>query len=471
MEYTLKNTTNHSSLELMESAPVASSIIQLALPMMLGMVAQMVYNMTDTFFIGQTGNPNMVAGIALTMPLFMVSQGIGNIFGIGASSYISRLLGARRPDEAKRTNAVSFYTTIATGLIITILLLMFKTPILKIIGTSDITFKYADDYFSIISLFIVFSVVNIALSGQIRSEGATNKAMQGMLLGIILNIILDPIFILVLNQGVAGAAWATVIGTFASVVFFVVHFLSKNTVLSIRPAHFKPNAIMYREILKIGIPAALSNIVMSVSAIFTNIIAASYGDFIVAGNGINMRVVSMGFMLVMALAMGYQPFAGYNYGAKNYKRLRDGLKITLLYTTILSCFFTIIFIFFGRDLIALFINDTATVDAGTRLIHAFVWGLPCIGIQVTLMVTFQALGKPVLATIVTLGRQCLFYLPLLFILNHFWQFDGYIYSQPIADISTSIVAIVLSLSLFKEMRDPEPEANITASDTLATETL
>jgi putative MATE family efflux protein len=441
----------YSSLELMETAPVGKSIVKLALPMMVGMIAQMVYNMTDTFFIGQTGDPNMVTGISLTMPLFMVSQGIGNIFAVGASSYISRMLGAKNLTEAKHTNAVSFYTTIVMGLIITVVLLIFKKPILQVIGTSDVTYSYADDYFTIILAFIVFAIVNIALSGQIRSEGATGKAMNGMLLGIVLNIILDPVFILLFGWGVAGAAWATIIGIIASLVYFLLHFVSKNTMLSIRLSDCKPNKTMYAEILKIGVPAALSHIVMTASAIFSNIIAASYGDFVVAAGGITMRVASICFTLVMALAMGYQPFAGYNYGAENYERLKKGLKITAVYTTVLCCFFTVIFIIFGRILITLFIRDGQTIETGSRLIRAFVWGLPCLGVQMTMMVTFQALGKPVLATIVTLGRQCLFYLPLLFTLNYFWQFSGYIYSQPIADILTTVIALALSSFIFREL--------------------
>jgi putative MATE family efflux protein len=446
----------YSSLELMETVPAGKSIIRLALPMMLGMIAQMVYNMTDTFFIGQTGDPNMVAGISLTMPLFMVSQGFGNIFAVGASSYISRVLGAKNIDEAKHTNAVSFYTTIIFGVIITVILFIFKTPILKVIGTSDTTFVYADDYFSVISVFILFAIVNIALSGQIRSEGATDKAMNGMLLGIVLNIILDPIFILWFGWGVAGAAWATVIGIIASVIYFIAHFMSKKTMLSIKPGDFKPNGTMYAEILKIGVPAALSHIVMTASAIFTNRVAAGYGDFVVAGSGVTMRVASICFTLVMALAMGYQPFAGYNYGAKNFARLRAGLRITMIYTTVLCCVFTVFFVFLGRTLIYVFIRDTQTVEAGTKLLLAFLWGLPFLGIQMTFMVTYQALGKPMLATIVTMGRQCLVYLPLLFVLNRFWQFNGYIYSQPVADIITTAIAAALSSFVFKEINGGEP---------------
>jgi putative MATE family efflux protein len=438
-------------IELMETSPVALSIIRLALPMMLGMVAQMVYNMTDTFFIGQTGDPNMVAGISLTMPLFMVSQGIGNIFAVGSASYISRKLGERNMDEARHTNAVSFYTTAIIGVVVTVFLLIFKTPILHRIGTSEITFPYANGYFTIITYVMVFAVLNIGLSGQIRSEGATDTAMRGMIFGIVANIVLDPIFILVLGWGVEGAAWATIAGQIISVIYFIGHFLSKHTMLSIKPSDFRPNKVMYEDILKIGIPAALSHIVMTFCAILSNRIAASYGDHVVAGSGVFFRVCSIAFMLIMALATGYQPFAGYNYGAKNFARLKTGMRITLLYTTGLALFFTAVFLIFGEALIAVFIRDEATVQAGTTMIHAFVWGLPFMGVQMTFMVTFQALGKPVLATIVTMGRQFLFYIPALLILNHFWQFNGYVFSQPLADILTSVIALALSSVIFKEM--------------------
>jgi putative MATE family efflux protein len=447
--------TKQSRIDLLETAPAAKSIIKLALPMMFSMLAQMIYNLTDTFFIGQTGDPNMVAGISLAMPLFMMSQGVGNIFSIGASSYISRLLGARRGAEAKKTSSVSFYTTLGIGIIIAVLLFFFKTPILHVIGTSDVTFVYTNGYFSIISMFIVLPIVGIALSGQIRSEGATSRAMRGMVTGIVINIILDPIFILGLKWGVAGAAWATNIGTIASVTYYITHLVSRNTMLSINIKDFKPNVIMYAEILKIGIPSALSNISMTIAIIIGNIIIASYGDFAVAGNGVNMRVVSMSFMLILALAMGYQPFAGYNYGAGNYKRLREGLKITLIYTTSLAVFFLVVFLIFGEALIKLFINDKQTVEAGSKMLHAFVLGLPFMGIQITIMVTFQALGRAIMSTIVNLGRQFLFYLPLLFILNHYLHFEGFMYAQPAADVLTSIVAIVLSVSMLKKLKGKE----------------
>jgi putative MATE family efflux protein len=441
----------NNNLELIAHGPIASTIIRLALPMMIAMLAQIIYNLTDTFFVGQTGNPDMLAGILITFPLFILSQGIGNIFGVGASNYISRKLGENNLNEARRANAVAFYTNIFTGVLVMIVILLFKTPLLHLIGTSNATFQYADDYFSIIAIFLPFSMLNIALSAQIRSEGAVTKAMVGMVVGIILNVILDPIFILILNWGAAGAAWATVIGNIVSVAYFIIHFVSKQSILSINPEEYKPNKQMYLEILKIGIPASLSNIVMSIALILNNIIAAGYGDHVVAGSGVNLRIVSVCYTMIMALAMGFQPFAGFNYGAKNYKRLRDGMIITSLYTTVLACFFVGIIIIFGRNFLVFFINDDATIRAGIKIMRAFIWGIPLLGIAMTLTIAFQAFGKSKEATIVTLGRQCLFYIPSIYLPNYFWGFDGFIYAQSIADIVTTIIAIILSFPLLKEI--------------------
>jgi putative MATE family efflux protein len=415
------------------------------------MLAQIIYNLSDTFFVGQTGNPDMIAGVLITFPLFILSQGIGNIFGVGASNYISRKLGENNQDEAKRTNAVAFYTNIFIGILFMIVILLFKTPLLHLIGTSHATFQYADDYFSIIALFLPFSMLNTSLAAQIRSEGAVNKAMIGMVLGIALNVILDPLFILVLNWGAAGAAWATVIGNIVSVTYFIIYFFSKQSLLSISPGQCKPNKQMYLEIMKIGIPASLSNAIMSIALILNNIIAAGYGDHVVAGSGINLRIVSVCYTMIMALAMGFQPFAGFNYGAKNYKRLRDGMVITFLYTTILGCFFVSIIIIFGKNLFMFFINDDATIQTGIKIMRAFIWGIPFLGIAMTLTIAFQALGKSKEAIIVTLGRQCLFYIPSLYLLNYLWGFDGFIYTQSIADIVTTIIAIILSFPLLREI--------------------
>jgi putative MATE family efflux protein len=443
---------DNSKLILLKKAPVRQAVLKLALPTMLGMVVQTVYNLTDTFFVGQTGDKNLVAAISLVMPLFMAIQAFGNIFAVGTGSYISRKLGEKNFDEARRSNAVAIYLSVLAGLFLTALLLPLKTPLLQLMGTSEATYGPTAEYFSIIIGGAALLVLQVSLAGLVRSEGATTRSMLGMVIGLGANIVLDPIFILTLDMGVAGAAWATLIGNALGVGFYVIHFLSKKAQLSVLPRDFKPNARMLAETFKIGIPSALSTMIMGISMAMANILAAGYGDDIVAGNGIQMRVNSMCIMLMIGMAQGYQPFAGYNYGAKNYQRLISGLKTTMLYNTILACFFTLLFIFFGRDIVSLFIDDAPTIEAGTKIIHAFVWGAPFIGLQMTLMVTFQATGKAIKSMVISLGRQCLLYIPLLFTLNSLFGFNGYIYAQPAADILVTVVAVLMSLSFLKEMR-------------------
>jgi putative MATE family efflux protein len=442
----------YSGIQLMESAPVPSAILRLAVPMMIGSVVQMIYNMTDTFFIGQTNDPNMVAGISLSMPLFMLSQGLGNIFAIGASSYMSRCLGAKQTEEAKETNATAFWVTFVLGVFITALIMLFREPLLHVIGTSEVTFPYANSYFTIISMFVSVSMLGMCLGGAIRSEGAATAAMISQVVGIVVNIILDPIFILYLGWGVAGAAWATIAGQAAGLIYAVLFYVRGKSALSIHPRFLKPNKRMLKEIFKIGIPAAISNLVFTFASVVSNVIAAGYGDHVVAGSGISMRVTMLAFGLIMSLGFGFGPFAGFNYGARNLKRLTAGFRVTIAYTTTLALFFMAVFFFFGRQLMLVFIRDEQTIEAGSRMMRAFLLGLHTMGIQMTIMSTFQALGKPVQSTVINLGRQFLVYLPLLFILNHFFGFTGFIYTQPIADIITTLVAALFGISLFKNLR-------------------
>jgi putative MATE family efflux protein len=377
---------------------------------------------------------------------------LGNIFATGGSSYISRLLGAKKADEAKHTSSVSFYCSFGIGLLLTVILLIFKTPILRLIGASDATFAYTDNYFSVNLLFVPIAAAGIVLGGQMRGEGATDKVMIAMLIGIGLNIILDPIFILWFNMGTAGAAWATVTGQIASFVYGLSYFLSKKTRLSIRPSDCKPKKTMLFQIFSIGIPAGITSVIMSVSNVLGNRIAAGYGDFVVAGIGVQMRVTSMYFMLVFALVQGWQPFAGFNYGAKNYDRLCKGFKFTLVYATSVCIAGIFILRFFGDAFIRFFINDGPTIEAGRAMMHTFVWGLPFIGSEITLMVSFQSFGKSIQAMIIIMGRQLFFYVPLLYLLNHLFAFNGFIWAQPTADILTMGIAVALSRPLFRIMR-------------------
>ncbi len=442
---------NNNKTELMEKAPVKQAILKLALPTMLSMAVVLIYNMTDTFFIGQLNDPNLVAALSIVFPVFMSVQAIGNIFANGASSYISRKLGAKDGEEAKRTSATALYTAALIGIIITAAMLILRRPLLSVIGTSPSTYSVTSEYYTIISAFAVVFILQITLAGLIRSEGATDKSMIGMFIGIGLNIVLDPFMIFTLDMGVAGAAWATVIGNAFGMLYFITHLLSKRTLLSIKTQYFHPSKKIYSEIFRIGIPSALSNLIMSFSMVLVNVIASGYGDYVVAGNGIQMRIASMAFMLLMGLAQGYQPFAGYNYGAKSYDRLREGFKITLVYSTLLGLFFCIIFRAFGEELISFFIRNRATIETGSKMLGAFAFAIPFIGLQMTMMITFQSTGRAMKAMIVSMGRQCIIYIPALFVLNNLFGLNGFIYAQPLADVLTTVVAVLMSRSFFREM--------------------
>jgi putative MATE family efflux protein len=405
----------------------------------------------------------MVAAVSLVFPIFMLSQALGNVFATGGSGYISRLLGLKNTEEAKNTSAVSFYFAIASGLLLTVILLCFRTQILNLIdasgtgGTGEGTFDPADGYFSIVVLFMPFAVTSTLFSGLMRSEGVTDKAMTLQLVGIVLNIIFDPIFILQFGWGTKGAAWATIAGQLASFAYGLWYFCSKKSTLSIAFKNNKPNKTMLRELYFIGIPAGLSNLLMSIAAILGNRIAAGYGDYVVAGSGVQMRIASMCFMFVFALTMGYQPFAGFNYGAKNFIRLKKGFKVTVILTTIVCCISCLAFFLFGDVLIRFFINDEKTIEAGVSMLRVFIFGLLFLGVQATLMTTFQALGKSTAAMLVSLGRQLLFYVPSLYILNGLFGFNGFIFALPAADIFTTVLALALSRPIFKIMRG-EPDS-------------
>ena len=452
-------------LEMMERGPVMQSILRLALPTMLGMVVQMVYNMTDTYFIGQMGDPALVAGISLVMPLFYIIQGIGNVFAVGSASLISRQLGAKKNESARETCATACYTTVILGGIMTLLLLLFRAPLLDLIGASPVTRQPASDYFGIISVFVIPMVLTVTLGGQLRSEGATSQATAGTALGLIVNIILDPVLIIYLRMGTAGAALATVCGSVCSVAYFLSVFLRGRSVLSLSPRYFRPGKAVYAETLKIGGPAALSQIVMSGTSILSNNIAASFGDEVVAGVGVYLRVGTLCLMLLMGLTTGYQPFAGYNYGAGSYARLKKGFRTTALLATAVACVFDLLFLCFGDHMIRFFIDHEPTVRVGSMMLRALCIAMPFVGLQLTLTVTFQALGKSVSAMLITLGRQLIFYVPLLLILPDRFGLTGFAFAQPVADILVTFLAVILSVSLFRHLRGMEAAGRLTGNRT------
>ena len=448
-------------IELFENAPIPKMVISFSLPMMLGMLVNVAYNLADTFFIGQTGDPNQVTAVTICMPLFMLCMAIGNIFGIGSASYISRLLGKREYPKAKNVSAFAFYGSLIVGTLYAVAMFIFMDKILWLVGASDNTFKFAKEYLIIIAIGTPFHVSGFVMSQLVRSEGAAKQAMIGMAIGTVINCALDPLFISGFAMGVKGAAVATSASQIVTFIYFIIHFTKKSDVLSLYPRDLKPNGETAKQVFSIGLPASLNGLLMSSAGIIFNNFAGSYGDNVIAALGVTDKIISLPVMLVIGLSQGLQPVFGYNYAAGLHKRMKSTLKFALTVSIIFSSAIALCIFAFGGTLVKWFINDTEVIALGGEFIRKMCWPMPFLCVLFLSTNTFQALGKPLRSLVMSIARQGLAFIPSVIILNHFFGRDGIVFAQPIADIVSSIVAASLVIPLLRtlsnEDRRTEPE--------------
>ena len=456
--FRVKNTAlKQNRMHILEAMPVSKAIWVLALPTMVAMLIQVVYNMTDTFFIGKLNNPNMVAAISISMPIFMIIQAFGNIFAVGGASLISRLLGRGERENAKQAGAIAFWAALSMSIVVTLIGFLFRRKILMLCGATDETIGFALSYLTIMLFGSPLIGLQHALNGLLRSEGATRESMTGMIMGSILNMILDPVFIFTFNMGIAGAAVATVIGNLVGFLYFIGFYVQKKSVISISPKYFRLNWEFIQEILKIGIPATMGMMLMSLGFSLTNVVARGFGNDVIAANGVVMRITNIAVMLTIGLAQGCQPLMGYSYGAKKYQRLLATVKRAITIGTIMDTVFAVLFFLLADFWIKVFIVDPAVIDYGSRIIRAFTVAMPFLGMQMVLMNMFQALGKSIESLTVSLGRQGLFYIPALFIFSSLWGFDGFKFAMPFGDIATTCLAFVLFWRMQKKFTFTEKE--------------
>ena len=278
-----------------------------------------------------------------------------------------------------------------------------------------------------------------------------------MIIGTVLNIVLDPIFILVFGMGAAGAAWATIIGNAVAVVFYIYIYLRGNTIVSILPRDFKPSARIFKEVLKIGFPASLSQILGSTVMVLFNNLAAEYGDTVISAYGVAIKMIQMEFMILFGYVSGYMPFAGYNYGAGNITRLVKALKFTIMTASVLCLLFLIPFTILAPAYIKIFSSNEEIINIGVKFLTAQAWAVPFMGIQLSLMATFQATGQAFRALLVNMGRQFLFYVPYLYLFNYIWGLEGLLRVQMAADLSTTTLSVIIALHMIKGFYKKEKE--------------
>ena len=442
--------------QVFESYSIPKAVATMAVPSMLGMLINIVYNLADTFFVGQTGDSNQVAAVSVSMPLFLIFIAVGNLFGVGGCAFISRSLGEGRQDRVKKISSFCIYTSILLGIVLGVLFMVFKTPLLYMVGASDNTIGFASDYLKWVAIGSPSVITAITVCNLVRGEGAAKTSMFGSILGQVVNIVLDPIFILSggdelsgfkmpfgFGLGVAGAAIATVIGNICSVVFFLLYFLKGKSILSITPKRYTFKDGIAKGVINVGLPASLNNLLMSLSNIIVNIVLVSYGDNAVAAMGVAMKANMLVVMLQIGLGQGVQPLIGYCYGARNYDRMKKCLHFSMVCNIVIGTVMTLFYVVFKENVISMFIDDANVIELGVKMLIALMSPGPIIGIMFILNFSFQGMGKGIQSLILSIGRQGLIYIPLLFILNAAVGLEGIIWAQASADYACVIMSLIM----------------------------
>ncbi|MQS97246.1 MATE family efflux transporter [Companilactobacillus halodurans] len=433
--------------DLFEKAPIPKSYMQLAIPVVLGMVASMVYNLADTFFVAQTGNADLVAGIALGSPLFSFMLAVGDIFGLGGSAVISRVLGKHDYKQSARISSFCFYIAIALSLVLTALLLFFESPILNLLGATDATRPYIADFYRVLVLGSTFIIVSLVPGNIIRTEGLAQLSMIATISGTVLTIILDPLFLFVFHWGASGVAFANVIGYFVNTSLLVI-FMRRAKSLSLAPklAHISRPA--FKEVVAVGIPASLTNLTQSFGLMLLNVYLAAYGAQAVAAMGIVQKVYMVVMMIMVGFAFGAQPLIGYNYGAKNWSRLKGILHFDLKIEGGYALVCAVILIIFSPQLIKLFMNQAAIVSMGTVMLRAMLITTPLVGFILVFTTVFQSIGAATSALIMALSRQAVILGIAIVILAKLFGLNGIIWAQPVADVLTCLIGWYLYKKAF-----------------------
>ena len=445
----------NSKLELLGSAPVPKALVSLGIPIMIGMLINALYNLVDAYFVGGLGESPMGA-ISIVFPLGQVVVGLGLMFGNGAASYLSRLLGRDDKDTANKVASTALYSSVIIGAILIIIATIFLKPILTLLGATDTIMPYALTYARIYIISCIFNVFNVTMNNIVASEGAAKTTMCALLLGAIINIGLDPLFIYTFDMGVAGAAIATAISQFVSTLVYLSYAFRKKSTFTFSIKAFEPTKQIFMEILKIGVPTLTFQLLTSLSIALINRASSGYGDSVIAGMGAVTRITSMGTLVVFGFLKGFQPIAGFSYGAKNFNRLREAIRTSILWSTIFCIIVGLLMFLFSEQIIAQFANgNEAMISVGKKSLMANGLSFFLFGFYTVYSSLFLALGKGTAGFILGACRQGICFVPVIFLLPIIWGMNGILYAQPIADILSVIIAVFMALNLHKQLSKEE----------------
>ena len=427
------------------------AVIKMGVPLTMGMMFMVVYNLADTFIIGLLRDDFQLAATNLSYPIMMLMIALSAIVASGATSYISRCLGKQDFEGANHTLMMGFVLITIFSIFIMAAGLIFINPIVELLGADETTFEFTRQYIEILFIGTFFTMGNYTFGQLLRSEGAVMPSMVGMIVGTLVNIVLDPVFIFWLNDGVIGAAIATVIGNAASVGIFLYFYATGKTTLKPSAKYLKPNWHIFKEIVLVGFPHTLEQFMTTAATIVLNNIVALYGGLAVAAVGITTKLMSFGSYIYQGMTAGCQPIIGYCYGAGNYIRLKSIIKAGIKVTTTMEVCVMILFMTFAPRLVGIFTDNPEVTQMGSVALRAMVLILPSVSTTSIVRNTYSAIGRPVPSFVLTVIRQICLYIPIMVLFNYIGGFNVLIFSQPVSEFISMIIAFFMLRMLLKRL--------------------
>lgn len=450
-------TEKASKEELFERMPVIKAIFTLTIPMVISSIVAIIYNLSDTYFVGILNDPVQNAGITLVAPAMTLFYAVTNLFGVGASSLMSRKLGMKDYDNVKKASATGIYFGLICSIFLSAITFIFNNPMLKILGTDENTYQVTKDYlFWTVGLGAVPGIMNILFSFILRAEGRSVHASVGAMSGCLLNIILDPFFILPfgLNLGAVGAGVATFISNCVACAYFLILlvFLKGKTLVSVNPKNFSLNPEILKNIFVVGIPGVFQNFLNVVGMTIMNNIVSGYGTDPVAAMGIVSKLNIIPIQVIFGFSQGVMPLIGYNYASKNSERVKDTIKKTFAITLSALAVLVLIYTFLGKYLVRVFMNNDHIVDLGSWFLCGCAWSLPFMCIDFIVVGISQSFGMGKIALIFSFLRKAFLEIPFIFLLNYFFGLSGLAFPACFGEIIMSVIAFSVLKNLMKKLK-------------------
>lgn len=437
--------------KLFRTQSVWKSIFSLAVPSVIIILVMILYNMTDMFFVGQLGDTRQVAAVSVVGPLFSLSAAVATMLGSGGTALIAKALGSNDKKQARIYASLCFWGAVGFGILITVVLLLAKSAILPALGASEDIWPYAEAYMSICALGVPFMLASTTLGTIIRAEGAVKEGMVGNMAATIVNMVLDPLFILVMGFGVAGAAVATVIGNLSGTLYYIYFIRRKAEVLNMDILLAGQNAAVLFSIIGLGMPNALSSILSGLASTFSNRLLGNYGTGAIASMAAAGKVTMLIAMIQMGICMGIQPLLAYNYGAGDVTRLKETIQKVSVLTISVGMLTGGICYFFRQPVIGMFLKEADAAHMSEKMVGFLVLASPVIGIYYLSTNFLQASGNAAMATVMSVLRQGALLIPFLYLLHSFWGLSGIAAAHTLSDLLSVLIGTIFLIWEYQRM--------------------